>query len=149
MTIKRILHPSDFSPASRAALRLAQELARALKGELILCHAYEPLPLAVGEAPVPPRILQEMMAGARRDARRALDRLARAAGKSRLRISTVLAEGPAARAIVRAAQKRRAQLIVMGTHGRTGVQRLLLGSVAERVVRTAPCPVLTVGPRRR
>jgi nucleotide-binding universal stress UspA family protein len=62
--------------------------------------------------------------------------------------SPLLVEGPPAAAIVRAASRKRADLLILGTHGRTGVRRMLIGSVAERVVRTAGCPVLTVRPRR-
>lgn len=146
MTVKRILHPSDFSPASRPALRLALELTRALRAELILCHAWQ-VPIVTADAYMPPAMLEELTTGTRTDGQRQLDALARSARKRARRVSTVLVEGPAAVAIVRAARARRASLIVMGTHGRTGLQRMLLGSVAERVLRTAPCPILTVGPR--
>ena len=66
----------------------------------------------------------------------------------RLRVSTLLTEGPAAASIVRAAKRNRVGLIVLGTHGRGGVARMVLGSVAEQVVRMAHCPVLTVRARR-
>lgn len=148
MTIKRILHASDFSSASRPAFRLTRELARTFKAHLIVFHAYEPLPLVVGEAPIPPKLIQDAMAEARRSARREIERLARAARQAPIRVSTRLAEGPPARSIIRAAKSARANLIVVGSHGRSGLSRLLLGSVAERVIRTAPCPVLTVGPGR-
>jgi nucleotide-binding universal stress UspA family protein len=144
MTIKRILHASDFSPAGRPAFTLARELAQAFKAELILFHAYQALTPLVAEAPLPPTMLDEMMASARADARQRLERLAKSAKAGRLRVSTLLAEGSAADSIVRAAKRNRVGLIVLGTHGRGGVARMVLGSVAERVVRTAHCPVLTV-----
>jgi nucleotide-binding universal stress UspA family protein len=69
----------------------------------------------------------------------------KAARADRIRVRGAIGEGPAASAIVAAARRYRAHMIVVGTHGRSGVRRVLIGSVAERVVRTAPCPVLTVG----
>ncbi len=144
MTIKRILYASDFSRASRRAFTLAQESAKAFRAELILFHAYETYVPPMGGGYVSPKMYEEMLNATRTNARRRLQVLARAARGKRLRVSALLVEGPAAASIVRAAKGRRVGLVVLGTHGRTGVTRLLLGSVAERVVRTAPCPVLTV-----
>jgi nucleotide-binding universal stress UspA family protein len=147
MTIKRILCASDFSPASRPALRLAQELARTLRARLILFHAYErSVPVGNGGY-LPPSVLRDLWAATQEAARRNLKRLASSPQGKGVRIATLLAEGPASAAIVRAAKKNRVDLVVMGTHGRTGVQRLLMGSVADRVIRTASCPVLVVGSR--
>ena len=101
----------------------------------------------MGDIYLPPSVLQEMLTATRETARRTLQRLARSPNGKGVRISTLLAEGPASAAIVRAAKKNRVDLVVMGTHGRTGVQRLLMGSVADRVIRTASCPVLVVGGR--
>jgi len=148
MTVKRILHASDFSPASRPAFRLGQDLAKALKAELILFHAVSPIAPMMGEGYIPTSLVEELRAQTRRDGERRLEALARTARRGRIRVSTLLAEGPAAEAIVKAAKRKRAGLIVIGTRGRTGLARMLLGSVAERVVRTATCPVLTVGARR-
>jgi nucleotide-binding universal stress UspA family protein len=147
MTIKRMLCASDFSPASRPAVRLAQELARTLKARLIIFHAYETsVPIGNGGY-FPPSVMQEMLTATRDAAAQSLKRLARSPQGKDVRISTLLAEGPAAAAIVRAAKKQRVDLVVMGTHGRSGVRRLLMGSVADRVIRTASCPVLVVGGR--
>jgi nucleotide-binding universal stress UspA family protein len=149
MAIKTILHASDFSPASRPAFRMGLELAKAFKARLILFHAYQvTIPMAA-EGPIPPRLLQDMVTGARTGPQRKLEALARRAKRGHGRVSTLLAEGPAVASIVRAAKRSRASLIVVGTHGRTGFRRLLLGSVAEGVVRAASCPVLTVGGARR
>lgn len=146
MAIKRILHASDFSKASQPALKLALEMAKACGAELILFHAYQwPMAPVMGEAALPPKVLEEMFRAGRAQARRKLEGLARVARRGRVRVSILLGEGPPATAIVRAAKGRRAGLIVLGTHGRTGVARMLIGSVAERVVRTARCPVLIVG----
>jgi len=149
MTIKRILHASDFSPASRPALRVARELALALKAQLILCHAYEPLAPVMGAASIPPKLFSQIMASTRAGAQGRLERLAASVGHGGTRIATVLIEGPPSTAVLRAAKRKRADLIVLGTHGRTGIQRMLLGSVAERIVRHSPCPVLTVRASRR
>jgi nucleotide-binding universal stress UspA family protein len=145
MRVRRILHASDFSPASRPALQLARDLARAFKAELILFHAIEiTVPIGTGEGYVPPRVLEEMWAGTRARAERDMKRLARRAKTAGVRLVTLLGEGPTAATIVETARRRRAGMIVIGTHGRTGVKRFLLGSVAERVVRTSSQPVVTV-----
>jgi universal stress protein A len=148
MTIKRILHASDFSPASRSALTVARDLARALKAQLILCHAYEALPPLGGEPSIPSSLFSQIMTSARAGASQKLETLAKATRGRGIRVVTVLAEGPPATAVIRVARRKGAHLIVVGTHGRTGVQRMLLGSVAERIVRLSPCPVLTVRPGR-
>lgn len=148
MTIRRILHATDFSPASRPALQLARELAKAFKAELVLFHAAEvAVPIGTGEGYVPPSVLEDIWKGAREQAERNMKRLAEKAQAGGVRVTTLIAEGPPAAAIVQAAKRRRAGLIVIGTHGRTGIKRFLLGSVAERVVRTAAHPVLTVAGR--
>ncbi len=153
--MKRILFASDFSPASGPAFALARRLARALHARLILIHAYERVvPVAAGgpmmmPATLPPTVIDDLWAEAKRTGQRGLDRLAAAARRDRLRVAVRLEAGPPAAAIVRTAKRERAGLVVLGTHGRTGLPRLLLGSVAERVVRIAPCPVLTVPRHRR
>lgn len=144
MAIKRIVHASDFSPASRSALKVARDLARALKAQLILCHAYEALPPLGGEASIPSSLFSQIMTSAREGATRQLEKLATSARGGGIRVSTVLVEGSPATAVIRVAKRKGADLIVVGTHGRTGVQRMLMGSVADRIVRLSSCPVLTV-----
>jgi nucleotide-binding universal stress UspA family protein len=145
MAIKPILHASDFSPASRSALKVARNLARALKAPLILCHAYEALPPISGEPPsIPSNLFSQIMTSAREGATRQLAKLAKATRGDGIRVSTVLVEGPPAPAVIRVAKRKGAQLIVVGTQGRTGVPRMLMGSVADRIVRLSSCPVLTV-----
>ncbi len=148
MAIKRILHASDFSPSSRSALKVARDLARALKAQLILCHAYEALPPYGGELNVPSRMFSQIMTSAREGATRQLEKLAKATRGDGIRVTTVLVEGPSATAVIRVAKRKGVHLIVVGTHGRTGVQRMLMGSVADRIVRLSSCPVLTVRPGR-
>jgi nucleotide-binding universal stress UspA family protein len=139
-----ILHPTDFSPASRAAFTHALALARAERAELLVVHVLAPVLPMVGEGYMTPRTFDDVQRSMRAQAQKQLDRLVAKAKTARVRARGLLYEGTAADAIVRAARARRARLIVMGTHGRTGLTRLLIGSVAERVVGTAPCPVLTI-----
>jgi universal stress protein A len=146
-TTRWIMHPTDFSPASTPAFRKAIELARALRGRLALVHILSPVlvPVMGAETYIPAATYDQIERTARDAATRRLKRLATRAKKAGARTSTYLIEGaPVAERIVRAAKARRVGMIVMGTHGRTGVTRLMLGSVASRVVATASCPVLTV-----
>lgn len=142
--IRRILHASDFSRPSRAAFAHAVELARASRAELTLVHVMTPLIPFMGESYATPQVYEQMLASVRTHAQRELDRLLARARKAGVRAKGLLLEGIPHDRIVRAARSRRADLLVLGTHGRTGLPRLFLGSVAARVVASAPCPVLTV-----
>ena len=146
MRTKRILVPVDFSKPSLAALRYANELAHALKGFIDVVHVIE----AVAYAPMigPSVDLDRLREEQERRARRQLDRIGATLGKRLGRKHMLLRVGGAASSIVDEAKHRGTDLIVMSTQGRHGVGRWLLGSVAERVVRTADCPVLIVPPRR-
>jgi nucleotide-binding universal stress UspA family protein len=137
---KPVLHPTDFSRASRAALTRAIAEAKARKAELLVLHALTPIVPMASEGYLDPATYEQMTEAARAGARKQLDRVVTQAKAARAR--GMLVEGVAHEAIVRLA--RRCQLIVMGTHGRTGVARFFLGSVAARVAATAPCPVLIV-----
>ena len=140
---KKILVGTDFSEPSDAARRTAIELARRLGAELEIVHVEEPLPayaFSEGALPDLPRLQEEVRSWAEREVEQQAKE-ARAAG---VPVTTAVLLGTPANAIVEAARTDGADLIVVGTHGRTGFERILLGSVAERVVRTASCPVLTV-----
>jgi universal stress protein A len=139
---RRILVPLDFSPHSDAALALAIELAKESGAELHLVHAYE-LPAAVTMA-YGVAIPQAVWDGVQEAAVTRLEEGRKRAAAAGLEASTHLATAPAADAIANAAETFRADLIVMGTRGLTGLKHVLLGSVAERTIRNAPCPVLTV-----
>lgn len=137
MKPRRILVPIDFSAGSDAALEMATSLARDSGGSLVLVHVeIIPLSAAGGEylyaMPEPPT--EELLAK--------LDAVA--VPDSHVPVERRLLAGDPADAIVRLAQTEDVDMIVMGTHGRRGLSRLLMGSVAETVVRAAPCPVLTV-----
>ena len=145
--IRRILMASDFSRASQPAFAKAVELARALKADLILIHAVAPVVPANGAMYVAAVDWDAVERESRAAAQVELERLATAARRRRIRVATVLTRGYAADEIVRAAKRRKASLVVMGTHGRTGLSRLVMGSVATRVIAGAPCPVMTVRSR--
>ncbi len=142
MAIKKILSPVDFSEASAGAARKAEELARSTGAELVLLHVLnEPaFALAEGNAYAPPTLLDDYEA-AMRDK---LSQFRESFAGSSVRVESKIMRGVPHEAIVHLAEKEHADLIVMSTHGRTGLSHLLLGSVAERVVRTAKMPVLTV-----
>jgi nucleotide-binding universal stress UspA family protein len=142
---RRILHASDFSPASRPAFRRALDLARANRAGLTLVHVYSTYLPVMGDGYVGGgQIYDKMIADIRMDAQRRLGRLVAEARKKGVRAKGLALGGIPHDRIVRAARSTRADLIVLGTHGRTGLGRLFLGSVAARVVTLAPCPVLTV-----
>jgi nucleotide-binding universal stress UspA family protein len=141
--IRRILHPSDFSSASRAAFTKAIALAKENRAQLIVAHVLAPM-LAVGDAAMSADTFAELEAAGRRYGTKQLDALLAKAKKAGVRARTLLLEGVAAEQIVRAAKRNRADLIVIGTHGRTGFARFFLGSVASRVMSQAACPVMTV-----
>ena len=146
---RRILWPTDFSPLAEAALPHALRLAAGHDAELVVLHVLTPAGLYA---------LPDVAAAAWGQ----LERDSRATGKAALRqlterlhaqlptlrVRSVLAEGVPFDQILRAAKRLRCDLIVLATHGRTGLRHVLTGSVAENVVRRAPCPVLTVRPPR-
>ena len=144
--ISRILHATDFSPASRGAFAKAVELAKANRAELYLAHVMSPVIPMNGDGYVPAKVYADIEASARAAAQKQLGALAgraRKGGVTRVRPLLMLG-GPAHEQINRVARARRADLVVIGTHGRTGLSKLFLGSVAGRVVSSAACPVLTV-----
>ncbi|HYC23640.1 MAG TPA: universal stress protein [Candidatus Bathyarchaeia archaeon] len=133
--INRILLATDFSEDSSHALEYAKEIARRFGAQLIVLHADEML------AVVPGSHLAEQRRSA---AQAALDSTIKDLESKDLSAVSVLRPGVPADEIVKMANDRIVDLVVMGTHGRTGLESLLMGSVAEHVVRHAPCPVLTV-----
>lgn len=133
---KRILHPTDFSQHASYALDLAVGLAQQTGAELFILHVL-PTPLAVyGDAMIEPASAVDKEAVIKE-----LHALKPRTGNVPTHFLT--AEGDPAPTIVAAAKERGCDLIVVGSHGRRGLRRLLLGSVAEHVLRDAPCPVLT------
>jgi len=147
--MRRILHPSDFSPASNAALRKAIEMAKASRGQLLIAHVISPFVPVTGEGYVSPKVYDEIAASNRAWAQRQLAKLLARTKSAGVRASGTLLEGVAHEQIIRFARSKRVDVIVMGTHGRSGLAKLFLGSVAGRVVAAATCPVLTVRGRTR
>ncbi|HEX8789731.1 MAG TPA: universal stress protein [Polyangiaceae bacterium] len=139
--IERILVPHDFSETADAALAMALDLAARLRARVIILHAYEAPTYVFPESVVATADLVGQIRGA---AEEALAGLKERVEKPGLQVETMLCQGVAWSEIGRAAKEIGADLVVMGTHGRRGLSRALIGSVAEKVVRTAPCPVLTV-----
>jgi universal stress protein A len=141
--VTRILLPTDFSPSSAEAMRYACTLAQQFDAELHVLHVLEQRQSttpAFGMGLALPSRVQETTAAAQQELERVLP-ADWAAGRKTVK---AIAEGAPHREIVRYAADHQIDLIVLGTHGHTGLSHALLGSIAERVVRTAACPVLTV-----
>lgn len=140
---EKILVPVDFSAHSAEAIRTAADVAARYGGAITLVHVYDPLVYAVPEGYLllSTEQLGRLMAALKSQLSEAA-RVAEDAGA--VHVKTQLLQGFAAGEITTFATHMGADLIVMGTHGRSGSQHVVLGSVAERVLRTAPCPVLTV-----
>jgi nucleotide-binding universal stress UspA family protein len=142
---KRICCPIDFSDASRAAMEVAADLARRTGAAVTLLHAY-PVPgytFPDGSVVASPRMLQELAEQSGRHLGE-WQKQAEGLGAPTVNVETVVGE-PAGE-ILAFARDRGIDLLVLGTHGRTGIEHALMGSVAEKVVRKARCPVLTVHP---
>jgi nucleotide-binding universal stress UspA family protein len=142
---KRVLCPIDFSEPARAAMKAAVAICQQNDADLHLFHAYE-LPgytLPEGSVVASPKMLQDLADQAEKHLEE-WKALALAAGAPR--VATVKAVGEPAIEVVEFARETLQELLVVGTHGRTGIRHALVGSVAERVVRRATCPVLTIHP---
>ena len=147
MDIKSILVPTDFSECAGHALAPAASLARLMKARLICLHVVEPVVPTVGFTPVvEPLPVADISERLEDSATRELPKFARHEECIGLDVEDVIAHGEAASEIVRVAKERGVDLIVISSHGRTGLGRILFGSTAESVVRHAPCPVLVVKP---
>jgi nucleotide-binding universal stress UspA family protein len=147
-SIRRVMYASDFSSASLAALPLAINVAKATGAELLIMHVLpSPLPL-VGEGYIDQATLDRLFAGARAEAHKQLEPLLARAHEAGIQTSGFIVDDVGAVStadeIIRAAIDKEVDILVLGTHGRTGIAKFFLGSVAARVVATAPCPVLTV-----
>lgn len=139
LPVRVILHPTDFSEHSDQAFRLACSLARDYHAELVVLHVlvHPVVPYGGVMTPPLPDLIDE-----RATAREKLDTIQ--APDPAFHLERLLEDGDPATGIIQVAQERKCDLIVMGSHGRRGFGRLLMGSVAEEVVRKAACPVLTV-----
>lgn len=143
MNIGTILVPIDFSPSAEEAMAWAMDLARRYGASLIVAHVLQPVawPASPDGLMLTPT---DLLATTRRELDASLERTRASIEAAGIAAKAELLDGTTAAEIAALARRAGAHLIVMGTHGRTGLQHALLGSVAEKVVRTAPCPVLTV-----
>jgi nucleotide-binding universal stress UspA family protein len=142
---KRICCPIDFSDASRAAMEMAADLSRRFGADLVLLHAY-PVPgytFPDGSVVASPKMLQDLAEGAQRHLEEWRGEAERLGAP---RVATAKSAGDAAKEIVSFARDEGVDLLVLGTHGRSGLEHALMGSITERVLRKAHCPVLTVRP---
>lgn len=146
--ITRILYPTDFSTGADAALEPVKAVAR-FHAEVLVLHVIEPLPLPPEGFVLGATSGQDLMDEARREAMARLDGLARVLKDEGVAVTTRVVIGPVVSRIIEAAKEEGADLIALGTHGRTGFASVVLGSVADKVVRLATCPLLTVGHRAR
>ena len=140
LKIKSILVPTDFSAASKKALKYAEELARQFNAQITLLHVIEPMPMADFGA-YPLALSYDPLL---KKTKQTLDRFSRREVAENLLKETQVSVGRPFQEITDAARKLKMDLIVIATHGHTGLTRAILGSTAERIVRYAPCPVLTV-----
>jgi len=142
--LHRILVPTDFSKHSQNALLYAAAFAEKFGAELYLLHVVQDLAVFIPDmitvAPPPTPSLEQLSSAARA----AFDRLIKENQLQHLKIQREVREGTPFYEIIRFAKETEIDLIVMGTHGHTGLVHVLMGSVSEKVVRKAPCPVLTV-----
>lgn len=149
MEIRSLLLPTDFSDCAQYALSYATSLARKAGATIICVHVIEPVMPTVGYTGItealPATDISEQLEDS---ATRELPKIAECEECAGLDVEEVIAHGDAASEIVRVAKERGVDLIVISSHGRTGLGRIFFGSTAEAVVRHAPCPVLVVKPPR-
>ena len=142
--MRRVLFASDFSKASRKAFTEAVKTAKRTHAVLFIVHVLTPFVPFGPDQYVGPETWEEVDTQARKWAKRHLEALVEKARIAGVRARTLLIDGTPAREIPRVARRTHADLLVIGTHGRTGFAKLFLGSVASQVVATATCPVMTV-----
>ena len=140
MTAQHILVPTDFSEYADSALDYAIELAKVLQARLIVLYVFHLSSLTLGEAP--PAVLDDTLAAMETNAQHQVQMALARVQEAGLQGDSMIVEGIPFQVIIETAESQDIDLIVMGTHGRTGLTHALMGSVAEKVVRLAPCPVL-------
>jgi universal stress protein A len=149
VTIHRILAATDFSEYSKEAVKTAIYFGKSFGADLYLVHVFEPAYVSPGGVllSVLPEEVHTWVKELREEETRKLNAAAEEARKEIPRVETLFKTGMPFVEIIKAAEEIPADLIILGTHGRTGLAHVLLGSVAERVVRKASCPVLTIRPK--
>jgi nucleotide-binding universal stress UspA family protein len=142
--IRRVLYATDLSSASRRAFTAAVAIARSTGARLTIVNVLIPVLPALPQQFIDAVVLDQLEKQTQRWCARELDKLADKARVSGVNATTALPSGDPVGQIIRTARKEGTDLIVVGTHGRHGLPKVFLGSVAERVVASAPCPVVTV-----
>ncbi len=143
MQIKTILFPTDFSNGARAAMDHAVSLARDYKARLILLYVIQDISIA--EWYIPSSLsVTDLVEDMQRSAAKEMDKWAAEVSVKVNDVEKLVVRGVPFVEIIKTAKEKDVDLIVIGTHGRTGIDHMLFGSTAEKVVRKAPCPVLTV-----
>jgi universal stress protein A len=143
ITLKRILAPTDFSASSAIALKYARTFAETFGASLDVLHVMEE-PLMYAATPSDSVLPIAMVEALERNARAQLAAVFPEEARKGLRVELVLKKGSPFVEIIRHARENEVDLIILGTHGRGPIAHMLMGGVAEKVVRKAPCPVLTV-----
>jgi len=143
--IRKILLPTDFSQSAEVALEMAIHIARAFEAEIILLHVIEPPSASLQSVKNPELLLAGYREAVKANASQKMTKLLELIReRGDFRTQTIFSDGWAFVEILRAAKQHEIDVIVMGTHGQNSINFLLIGNTAERVVRKAPCPVLTV-----
>jgi nucleotide-binding universal stress UspA family protein len=143
MQIRTILFPTDFSQGARAAMEYAIAMARDYKAKLILLYVIQDISIA--EWYIPSSIsAADLVEDMQKSADREMEKWGNEVSGELKDVERMVVRGVPFVEIIRTAKEKQADLIVIGTHGRTGIDHMLFGSTAEKVVRKSPCPVLTV-----
>ena len=143
MQIRTILFPTDFSNGARAAMDHAVSLARDYKAKLILLYVIQDISIA--EWYIPSSLsVTDLIEDMQKSAWKEMDKWAEEVSLKVKEVEKLVIRGVPFVEIIKAAKEKDTDLIVIGTHGRTGIDHMLFGSTAEKVVRKAPCPVLNV-----
>jgi nucleotide-binding universal stress UspA family protein len=147
IAIKTILLPTDGSACSRKAMTYAMSLGSQYGGRVVAVHVIDQgweEQTRIASVEIGPELMHKLHEGYAQEARRILDEVVSAGAKAGVSVETRMIKGIPFEGIVHLGKELPADVIIMGTHGHRGVSHFLLGSVAEKVVRNAPCPVLTV-----
>jgi nucleotide-binding universal stress UspA family protein len=143
--IRRILHATDYSKASERALQEAVDFAKQNNAELVVVHVIQPVvPYVAGEDIGAAELYVKLEESTKQEAQASMNKLTQRLERLGVKVKSLLLKGAPADQIVKAAKNRKADMIVIGTHGRTGLSKLFMGSVASRVISMAQQPVLTV-----
>ncbi|MEN3037843.1 MAG: universal stress protein [Candidatus Kryptonium sp.] len=147
MRIKKILLPTDLSPASISAFKYAKSLAEKYGASIYVLYILENIPiLAIHGLDL---TLERVEKNMEENAKQQLEKIVKENLKTKNKVQIFIRKGVVDDEILKFADEKKVDLIVMGTHGRTGIEYTLLGSITEKIVRKAKCPVLTIKPEKQ